>query len=147
MTVGPLAVRADLTLQAGGTTARLTGDGADLVLASTDPIGLWRAVTDLPWPAGATARSGPRAVGELAGLLAAQGLHVDVTGPHGRVAELGAGVSSPLGRALTGSSAVRAGSARTVLATVPRGPRWGLLAGAALVVLLALRRASGGRSR
>ncbi|MEI4281017.1 hypothetical protein [Klenkia terrae] len=141
MTTGPLAVRADLTLESGGLTARLTGDGTRLVLDASDPVALWRAAAGIPCPAGVTVRRGPGALGELAGVLAAQGLHLDVTGPRGRIAELGAGVSSPTGRVLTGSPAVRPGSVRTVAATVSTGLRLrpGLLLGAAAAVLL-LRR-------
>ena len=141
MITGPLAVRADLTLESGGLTARLTGDGTHLVLDASDPVALWRAAAGIPWPAGVTVRRGPGALGELAGVLAAQGLHLDVTGPRGRIAELGAGVSSPTGRVLTGSPAVRPGSVRTVAATVSTGLRLrpGLLLCAAAAVLL-LRR-------
>ncbi len=141
MTVGPLAVRADLTLESDGLTARLTGDGTRLTLDASDPVALWRAAAGIPWPAGVTVRRGPGALGELAGALAAQGLHLDVTGPRGRVAELGAGVASPAGRLLTGSPAVRPGSVRTVAATVSAGFRVhpGLVLGAAVAVLV-LRR-------
>ncbi|SCX55583.1 hypothetical protein SAMN03159343_3322 [Klenkia marina] len=113
-----LVVRADLEVVVGAVTARLTGDGSDLVLAATDPLALWRAVVGTPWPAGATLRPGRAAVGRLGTDLARHGLHLDVTGPQGRVVELGAGVSSPVGRALTGSPAVRPGTPRTVAATV-----------------------------
>ncbi len=121
MSTGPFAVRADLTLQADGVTARLTGDGDRLTLDASDPWALWRAAAALPWPVGTTVSRGPSVLGDLGTALAAHGLHVDVTGPGGRVAELGAGVTSPLGRLLTGSTAVRPGSARTVAATVSAG--------------------------
>jgi len=120
-----LVVRADLEVVVGDVTARLTGDGSDLTLAATDPLALWRAVAGTSWPAGVTLRAGRVALGELGRGLADRGLHVDVTGPHGRVAELGAGVTSPVGRALTGSVAVRPGTPRTVAATLRAGRRPG----------------------
>ncbi|SDG26317.1 hypothetical protein [Klenkia brasiliensis] len=121
MSTGPFAVRADLTLQADGVTARLTGDGDRLTLDASDPWALWRSAAALPWPVGPTVSRGPSVLGEIGSALAARGLHVDVTGPGGRVAELGAGVASPLGRLLTGSAAVRPGSPRTVATTVSAG--------------------------
>ncbi|MCO7221286.1 hypothetical protein [Klenkia sp. PcliD-1-E] len=147
MSTGPFAVRADLTLQADGVTARLTGDGDRLTLDASDPWALWRAAAVLPWPVGPTTGRGPSVLGDLGSALAQQGLHVDVTGPGGRVAELGAGVTSPLGRLLTGSTAVRPGSARTVAATVtsgltasPRGRRAVALGLAVVVAAVVLRR-------
>jgi hypothetical protein len=121
VSTGPFAVRADLTLQADGLTARLTGDGDRLTVTTADPWALWRSAAALPWPVGPTVSRGPSVLGDLGRALAEHGLHVDVTGPSGRVAELGAGVSSPLGRLLTGSAAVRPGSPRTVAATVTAG--------------------------
>ncbi len=142
MTIGPLAVRADLTLESDGLTARLTGDGTRLTLDASDPVALWRAAAGIPWPAGVTVRRGPGALGELAGALAAQGLHLDITGPRGRVAELGAGVASPAGRLLTGSAAVRPGSVGTVAATASAGlqVRPALVLGAVAAAVLLLRR-------
>ncbi|KQS71537.1 hypothetical protein [Modestobacter sp. Leaf380] len=136
-------VRADLVLTVDGRQARLTGDGTDLTLTSSDPVALWRSAASVPWPVGVTVGSGPRALGGLAGALADAGLHLDVTGPGGRVAELGRGVDSGLGRGLTGSRAVRFGSPRTLAATVVREPvpwRPVVLALAGLLVLRALRR-------
>ncbi len=121
MSTGPFAVRADLVLQTDGLTARLTGDGDRLTVTASDPWALWRAAAALPWPVGPTVARGPGVLGDLGRALADHGLHVDVTGPRGRVAELGAGVDSPLGRLLTGSAAVRPGSARTVATTVSAG--------------------------
>ena len=138
-----LVVRADLEVVVGDVTARLTGDGSQLTLAASDPLALWRAVAGTSWPAGVTLRSGRAALGELGDGLADRGLHVDVTGPHGRIAELGAGVASPVGRALTGSTTVRPGTPRTVAATVRAGRRPGRRAwaiGAVVAVLWAARR-------
>jgi hypothetical protein len=140
-----LVVRADLEVVVGDVTARLTGDGSQLTLAASDPLALWRAVAGTSWPAGVTLRAGRAALGELGDGLADRGLHVDVTGPHGRIAELGAGVASPVGRALTGSTAVRPGTPRTVAATVRAGRRpggrvWLLGAGLAAALWVARRR-------
>ena len=135
-----LEVTADLTLTVDGQQARLTGSGSDLTLTASDPVALWRSAASVPWPVGVTVGSGPRALGGLAGSLADAGLHLDVTGPQGRVAELGHGVDSGLGRGLTGSRAVRFGSPRTLAATVRSEPvPWrGVAVG--LAVLLVFRR-------
>ncbi len=133
-----LEVTADLALTVDGHQARLTGSGTDLRLTASDPVALWRSAAGVPWPVGVTVGSGPRALGGLASALTDAGLHLDVTGPRGRVAELGRGVDSGLGRGLTGSRSVRFGSPRTLAATVRREPLpWRSVAVGALVVLLA----------
>ena len=134
---GPLSVTADLALSIDGHDARLTGSGGDLTLDSSDPVALWRSAASVPWPVGVTVGSGPRALGGLADALAEQGLHLEVTGPHGRVAELGRGVDSALGRSVTGSRVVRFGSPRTLAATISAEPvPWRpVVVGLALVVL------------
>ena len=141
---GPFSVTADLALSVDGHDARLTGSGADLTLDSTDPVALWRSAASVPWPVGITVSTGPRGLGGLGDALAEAGLHLDVTGPHGRVAELGRGVDSTLGRSVTGSRLVRFGSPRTLAATVSSEPvPWRpIIGGLALLVLgrWALRR-------
>ncbi len=136
--LGPLSVTADLALTVDGRQARLTGSGSDLTLTSADPVGLWRSAAEVPWPVGVTVGHGPRALGGLGEALAEVGLHLDITGPHGRVAELGRGVDSGLGRGLTGSRGVRLGSPRTLAATVAAEPMpWRpILGGVALLVLV-----------
>lgn len=133
-----LEVTADLALTVDGQQARLTGSGSDLRLTAADPVALWRSAASVPWPVGVTVGSGPRALGDLAGTLAGVGLHLEITGPRGRVAELGRGVDSGLGRRLTGSRSVRFGSPGTLAATVRREPvPWrGVAIGVAVLLLL-----------
>lgn len=141
-----LEVAADLLLELDGHTAQLSGSGTDVVLECSDPVGLWRAANALPWPAGVTQDAGPQALGSLADGLARQGLHLDVTGPSGRVAELGRGVDSGVGHRLTGSRSVRFGSLRTLAVTAGADLRSGralLVAGGLAALALtgwALRR-------
>jgi hypothetical protein len=90
-----LAVEADLRLQVtterGETTsARVTGRGHELRVDVERPEVLLAAVD-------------PRDVGQVADLLAASGVTVHVVGPDGPAATVGAGASSRLGRAVTGS--------------------------------------------
>lgn len=140
---GTLDVTADLVLTVDGQHARLTGSRSDLRLTASDPVALWRSAASVPWPTGITVGSGPRALGALAGVLGDAGVHLDVTGPQGRVAELGRGVDSALGGGLTGSRRVRFGSPRTLVATVGQEPvpwRPVLLVAAALVLARVLTR-------
>jgi hypothetical protein len=92
-----LAVDADLRLEltstAGTTTARVTGNGHRVRVEAERPEVLLAAVSRAD-------------VGRAADLLAGAGITVDVRGPHGPVASLGAGTSDRLGRAVTGSRRV-----------------------------------------
>ena len=139
-----LQLTADLALTVDGHQARLTGNGTDLLLTASHPVALWRSAASVPWPVGVTVGSGPRALGGLAAALSDAGLHLDVTGPRGRIAELGRGVDSGVGRGVTGSRAVRFGSPRALAATVGQEPvpRRTLAVGAGLALLVgwALRR-------
>lgn len=108
--VGRLAVAADLQLEVDGTAATLTGDGDHLVLRSDSPAALWDAISGAALPAGIGRVDGPRAVGLVGDALRESGLRLDVDGPHGTLARLGAGVDSRLGRVSTGSRAVQPGS-------------------------------------
>ena len=93
-----LAVEADLRLQvtnpAGrSTTARITGHGRELRVDVEQPDVLFAAVDSAD-------------VGRVAELLSETGITVRVVGPDGLAATIGAGTSSWLGKAVTGSSAV-----------------------------------------
>ncbi len=116
--VDALRVDADLFIDVDGTPAHLRGAGSHLVLSSPHPERVWAAAVGSALPAGVGVVDGPRAVGRLADALAGAGLSLDVTGPHGSVVRLGAGVSSALGRVSTGSAAVRPGPPLAVGAVV-----------------------------
>lgn len=93
-----LEVEADLRLRVTtergeSTSAHLTGSGRELRVDVERPEVLLAAVD-------------PRDVGQVADLLAASGVTVTVVGPDGPAATVGAGASSRLGRAVTGSSNV-----------------------------------------
>lgn len=125
-----LAVDADLQLElttaaGASSTARVSGHGQQVRVQVERP-GVLLAVLD-------------RAeVGRAADLLAATGITLDVHGPHGRVATLGAGTSNRVGRVVTGSSRVApvlGGAARLVWAGRP--VRMSVVALSAVLVVLA----------
>ncbi len=108
----PLEVSADLRLRVttsrgDSTTAHLTGEGRRLRVDVERPDVLLAAVD-------------PRDVGKVADLLAASGITVQVVGPDGPAATVGAGASSAFGRVVTGSrnvAPVPRAAARLVLST------------------------------
>lgn len=139
-----LSVSADLRLEVDGREAHLSGDGQRLVLRTEDPLRLWSALGDASLPAGATAPTGPRAIGRLATLLKDFGVTLDIAGPGGTVVRLGSEARSPVGRLVTGSRAVQPGSvgalwplARRV---VVQQRRWVVAVGAVAAVGVAVRR-------
>lgn len=89
-------------MSADGGTIRVTTDDADTVFF---------AATSVP-------EVGDAALPFLADQLADAGLVMEVVGPQGRVATVGSGASSRLGRLLTGSSAVAPGDREAVVALV-----------------------------
>ena len=113
-----VSVRADLRMDLDGASATLTGDGDRLVLATERPGALWDTLASAPFPVGVGSVSGPVGVGRLAESLREAGVNLEVRGPRGTVASLGAGVDSALGRALAGSSALRPGALAAVAALV-----------------------------
>ncbi len=139
-----LQVQADLRIDVDGVPARLTAEGDRLTLQSSRPERAWAAA-----PALVGRAAGPRWVGRAADVLADAGLTVDVVGPQGVVVSLGDGVGSRLGRAVTGSSAVRPGAPAAVVGSAWRWARLvarpatataGVVVLAALVGVLARRR-------
>ena len=143
----PLRMEGELSFTVDGPQGSTTGtahaDGTVLHVRAEDPLAAWDAV------AGA-APSAAGGLGILADQLAAEGLSVQVTGPRGRLATVGAGADSALGRAVTGSRHVQPGSPGAlrplVLSQVRRGVRRRrslLLAIAAVAVLVARRRTRG----
>ena len=122
-------------------TGRVEGDGRVLRVVTTDAAVVWGAALG-------SSTTGPRVLDAVARRLADEGAVLEVTGPDGVVATVGAGVDSPVGRLLAGSRHVRLGRPRAVaplararaaqLAGQPRGRA--ALAAAALAALLAVRR-------
>ena len=138
---GQIQVEADLAFEVDGTPARLTSDGDHLVLFSTHPERVWASVLSVALPVG----NGTRAVGHVARELAAAGLRLEVTGPRGKMAHLGKGVRSPLGRVVTGSAAVAPAAPSAVALLIwhrlpRRGAAIAALALGAVAVAAALRR-------
>ena len=110
-----LSVTADLDIEVDGHSARLRGDGRQVVLRSDHPQLMWESLTRASLPDSVGAVSGPRAIGRVARGMAQAGIHLDVEGPRGVIVSLGDGERSLIGRVVTGSSAVRPRSARSLL--------------------------------
>jgi hypothetical protein len=123
-------LRLHLTTSAGrSTTAQVSGAGRELRVDVQRPEVLLGEIdrTEL---------------GQLADLLAEAGITVQVVGPHGPAALIGAGSSSRFGKIVTGSSAVAPslrGTAGIAAGTGAVRATAGVLA-AALVVVVVLRR-------
>jgi hypothetical protein len=136
LAAGPaLEVEADLRLRVTdergeSTSAHLTGRGRELRVDVERPEVLLAAVD-------------PRDVGQVADLLAASGVTVRVVGPDGPAATVGAGASSRLGRAVTGSANVAPvprAAASLALSTPAARRVLAVLVPAALAVLAAVLR-------
>ncbi len=123
----------------GSTGGTLVGDGPVLRVAADDPVVAWDALV------GAAPR-GPRALAELADALHSGGMTVEVSGPRGRLATVGAGADSALGGLVTGSRRVSPGSPAALrplaLAQLRRTARTrrGVLVVLAAVAVVLLRR-------
>lgn len=133
-----LEVEADLRLRVTtergeSTAAHVTGRGSELRVDVERPEVLLAAVD-------------PRDVGQVADLLAASGVTVRVTGPDGPAATVGAGASSRLGRAVTGSRNVapvpRAAASLVLGNPTVRRTSVVVLAGLAAALVAVLRRRS-----
>lgn len=123
-------LRLEVTTPAGETTAaHVSGSGQELRVDADNPEVLFSAVDRAD-------------VGRVADLLAATGITVEVFGPHGRAARVGAGTSSRLGRAVTGSARVAPDPAAAArLALTSRAARSiGLATPAAVVAYVVIRR-------
>jgi hypothetical protein len=127
----------------GRTTGTAVGDGRVLRISTEDAVVAWDAVAD-------AAPRGASALGTLADVLHEAGLAVEVSGPQGVLATVGAGADSALGRAVTGSRHVRPGHPSALRPLVVAQLRTGarrrgpLLAALTAVVLLAARRRARG---
>lgn len=104
--IAALAVEADLTLEFGESSARLTGSGQRLVLQVDSPLDAFASV-----PSG----SSLNLVGAVADGLQQAGLRVDVVSEHGVLLSMGSGVRSRFGR-VAASRAVAFGSPTALLA-------------------------------
>lgn len=91
----------------GATSGTVTGDGAVVRVHAEDPVAAWDAALG-------SVSTGPAVLSFVAQLLHDEGLALEITGPAGRVATVGAGVQSPLGRVLAGSRHVRLGTPAAV---------------------------------
>lgn len=123
-------------------TGRICAHGATVTVATSDPAVVWEAALGAP-AGGPGGRGGPAALRVVADHLADQGVTVSVTGPGGRVASVGAGIDSSLGRITTGSRRVSLGRpaalaplvrARVVVAVHAHGRAIAIVAGGAAAV-------------
>ena len=124
-------LRLRVTTERGeSTSAHLTGRGRELRVDVERPEVLLAAVD-------------PRDVGQVADLLAASGVTVTVVGPDGPAATVGAGASSRLGRAVTGSrnvAPVPRAAASLALSTPAARRALAVLVPAVLAILAAVLR-------
>ena len=109
----------------GHATGTVTADGPTLHVHTDSPTVLIRSL-------GSNDRARTAALGDL---LSTTGVTVEVSGPRGRIARIGAGVDSRLGHLLTGSRNV---DVRGVLVTTWRSPGPRIGAAAVVVALTAL---------
>jgi hypothetical protein len=143
----------DLTFGVDAPLGTVTRVGDLVIIRTEDPVGVWDAVTT-------SVSTGQRAVSAVAEELAAQGVTVEITGPDGLVARLGAGIDSSRGLLAAGSRKMELGdrhaTASLVRARLRRAdPRVGaaatgaVLAGGAVVfgVRRRRRRKSGWEAR
>ncbi|MDQ1673223.1 MAG: hypothetical protein QOC98_1785 [Frankiaceae bacterium] len=93
----------------GPIAGRVTSDGTTITVTTDDADTVWRASTSVP-------QVGTAALPYLADRLTDAGLRLEVQGPQGRVASVGAGTSSLLGKLFTGSSAIAPGDRAAVMA-------------------------------
>lgn len=110
-----LSVTADLDITVDGHSAHLEGHRQHLVLRSDVPHLMWSSLTQASLPDEVGNLSGLRSVGRAAQAMADMGVHLDIEGPRGTVISLGHGEHSVIGRLVTGNSAVRPGSVRTLV--------------------------------
>ena len=138
----PLALQGDLRFTVdgpgGSSSGTVEGDGAVLRVRAQDPVAAWDGLLG-------SVSTGPSALRAVADALAQEGLSVEVSGPRGLLALVGAEADSAVGRTVTGSRHVQLGrpaalrplavaQARRALTTRRLG------AGAALLLVLAVLR-------
>jgi len=134
-----LAVTADLSLEVDGAPVRVTAEGGDLDVVADDVRGFVLALR-----AAATARAGVRPgradVADLADTLAGVGLTARLRSPGQEVVTVGAGVDSALGGLLLGTRKARPDALGVVRASGRARAVEAVLAGALLVIGLAVLR-------
>lgn len=86
----------------GQSTGTVVGSGGLVRIDAQDPVAVWDAALG-------SVSTGPEVLSTVADLISSEGLLVEVHGPDGLLASVGAGVDSVLGRVLTGSRRVRLG--------------------------------------
>lgn len=86
----------------GATGGTVRGAGATLQVHADDPVAAWDAALG-------SVSTGPALLSSVAEFLAGEGIVVEVSGPGGLVATIGAGIDSAVGRLLAGSRRVRLG--------------------------------------
>lgn len=89
-------------------TGRICAHGASVTVETSNPAAVWEAALGSP-AGGPGGPGGPAALRVVADHLADQGVTVSVTGPGGRVASVGSGIDSAIGRITTGSRRVSLG--------------------------------------
>ncbi len=122
----------------GQTAGTVEGRGPRVVVHAEDPVAAWDAALG-------SVSTGPAVLDTVGRLLSEEGVTVEVTGPRGTVATLGAGIDTRLGKVLAGSRYVRLGSPSAVrpLAVAEARRRAGeartaLVGGIVLLVLAAV---------
>ena len=141
----PLSLQGGLTFTvdgpAGSTSGEIVGDGPVLRVRAEDPVAAWEASVG-------SVSAGPAGLRIVADQLAAEGLSVEVSGPDGPLATVGAGVDSTVGRLVTGSRRVKLGrpaalrplAVAQVKRSVPSARTFALALGALAAAFAALRR-------
>lgn len=91
----------------GRTAGTVHGQGPQVTVHAEDPVAAWDAALG-------SVSTGPAVLKTVGRLLSEEGVTVQVTGPRGTVATVGAGVDDRLGHLLAGSRHVRLGSPSAV---------------------------------
>ena len=128
----------------GSTSGTVVGDGSVLRVLADDPVAALDGVLG-------SVPTGTAALRAIADSLAEQGLAVEVSGPDGRLALVGAGADSAIAKALIGSRRVQLGSAsalrplavaqvRRGITAVPTARRRLAVVGVVVLLLAVLRR-------
>ncbi len=130
-----LAVDGELTFSVdgpgGATSGTVSGEGSTVRVHAEHPARAWDAALG-------SVSTGSAVLSFVAEQLHAEGVVLEVTGPAGRVATVGAGVDSPVGRLLAGSRRVQLGRPAAVRPLAVARVRAGLPAPARLLALAAV---------
>ena len=103
----PLDLQGDLLFTVvgpgGSTSGTVVGDGPVLRVRAEDPVAAWDGILG-------SVSTGAAALRAVANGLADEGLAIEVSGPDGLLALVGAGADSGVGKLLTGSRRVQLGA-------------------------------------